>query len=212
MDKTSTLNASSAILQGKSVGRIVRAHALLSRYTLTSYTQQDSFLGSKMSYIEKNLMADEEMVHVTRLHPIVLLMPAAATSLLAGSLPIVDSIPYAQVVVGILLFVALWKLSDRLVLFLSSEFGVTSKRVLGKTGFIRRTSLDIVLSKVEAIRLSQSILGRILNYGDIEVTGTGGTDETLRFLPDPLVFRKVVQEQLALLEEGERHGADTASR
>lgn len=212
MDKTSTLNASSAILQGKSVGRMVSAHALLSRDTLTSYTQQDSFLGSKMSYIEKNLMADEDMVHVTRLHPIVLLMPAAATSLLAGSLPIVDSIPYAQVVVGILLFVALWKLSDRLVLFLSSEFGVTSKRVLGKTGFIRRTSLDIVLSKVEAIRLSQSILGRILNYGDIEVTGTGGTDETLRFLPDPLVFRKVVQEQLALLEEGERHGADTASR
>lgn len=165
-----------------------------------------------MSYIEKNLMDDEEMVHITRLHPIVLLMPAAATSLLAGSLAIVDSIPYAQVVVGILLFAALWKLTDRLVLFLSSEFGVTSKRVLGKTGFIRRTSLDIVLSKVEAIRLSQSILGRILNYGDIEVTGTGGTDETLRFLPDPLVFRKVVQEQLAQLEEGERQGADSAHR
>ena len=165
-----------------------------------------------MSYIESNLMDDEEMVHVTRLHPIVLLFPAAATSLLAGSFAIVDSIPYAQIVVAIFLFISLWRLTDRLVLFLSSEFGVTSKRVLGKTGFIRRTSLDIVLNKVEAIRLSQTILGRVLNYGDIEVTGTGGTDEILRFIPDPLVFRRVVQEQLAAQEEGDRKAADSHSR
>jgi uncharacterized membrane protein YdbT with pleckstrin-like domain len=165
-----------------------------------------------MSYIENNLMDDEQMVHATRLHPIVLLMPAAMTSLLAGSFAIVDSVPYAQLVVAILLLVALWRLTDRLVLFLSTEFGVTSKRVLGKTGFIRRTSLDIVLNKVEAIRLSQSILGRILNYGDIEVTGTGGTDETLRYLPDPLTFRKVVQEQLAQIENNERAEVDTARR
>jgi len=184
---------------------------LLNSYARTGYNQRESFVGSQMSYIEMNLMEDEEMVHLTRLHPIILLMPAAATSLLAGSLPIVESIPYAQVVVGIFLLGSLWKLSDRLVLFLSSEFGITSKRVLGKTGFIRRTSLDIVLSRVEAIRLSQSILGRILNYGDIEVTGTGGTDETLRFLPDPLVFRKVVQEQLAQLEKGDRHAPDSVN-
>jgi uncharacterized membrane protein YdbT with pleckstrin-like domain len=165
-----------------------------------------------MSYIENTLMDDEEMVHITRLHPIILLMPAAATSLLAGSFAIVDSVPYAQIVVAIFLFASLWRLSDRLILFLSSEFGVTSKRVLGKTGFIRRTSLDIVLGKVEAIRLSQTILGRVLNYGDIEVTGTGGTEEVLRFIPDPLAFRKVIQEQLANLEEGERREADSAHR
>jgi uncharacterized membrane protein YdbT with pleckstrin-like domain len=165
-----------------------------------------------MSYIENTLMDDEEMVHITRLHPIILLMPAAATSLLAGSFAIVDSIPYAQIVVAILLFGSLWRLSDRLIFFLSSEFGVTSKRVLGKTGFIRRTSLDIVLGKVEAIRLSQTILGRVLNYGDIEVTGTGGTEEVLRFIPDPLAFRKVVQEQLANLEEGDRRESDSVHR
>lgn len=165
-----------------------------------------------MSYIEKNLMDEEQMVHITRLHPIILLMPAAATSLLAGSFAIVDSIPYAQLVIAILLVASLWRLTDRLILFLTSEFGVTSKRVLGKTGFIRRTSLDIVLNKVEAIRLSQTILGRILNYGDIEVTGTGGTDEILRFIPDPLNFRKSVQEQLAEIETNERAEADTAQR
>jgi uncharacterized membrane protein YdbT with pleckstrin-like domain len=155
-----------------------------------------------MSYIENNLMEDEAMVHLTRLHPIVLLMPAMATSFLAGSFTLVQDVPYLPWLVGLFLFAAIFKLVDRLVLFLSSEFGVTSKRVLGKTGFIRRNSLDIVLAKVEAIRLSQSILGRIFNYGDIEVTGTGGTDEILRFIPAPLTFRRVVQEQLAIIEGG----------
>ena len=47
-----------------------------------------------MSYIENNLMEDEAMVHLTRLHPIVLLMPAMATSFLAGSFTLVQDVPY----------------------------------------------------------------------------------------------------------------------
>jgi uncharacterized membrane protein YdbT with pleckstrin-like domain len=165
-----------------------------------------------MSYIENNLMEDESMVHLTRLHPIVLLTPAMAVSFLAGTLTIVRDIQLVNLVVVCFLVVALYRLLDRVLFYVTSEFGVTSKRVLGKTGFVRRRSLDIVLAKVEAIRLSQSILGRILNYGDLEVTGTGGTEEVLRFIPDPLLFRKSVQEQLADIEGGIRTEVDGARR
>ena len=91
------------------------------------------------------------------------------------------------------------------MLYLTSEYAITSKRVLGKTGFIRRKSLDIVLSKVEAIRLTQSISGRILDYGDIEVTGTGGTEEMLCFIPAPLEFRMAIQQQLSILSNETGH-------
>ncbi len=165
-----------------------------------------------MSYIENNLMEDESMVHLTRLHPIVLLTPAMAVSFLAGTLTIVRDIQLVNLVVVCFLVVALYRFLDRVLFYVTSEFGVTSKRVLGKTGFVRRRSLDIVLAKVEAIRLSQSILGRILNYGDLEVTGTGGTEEVLRFIPDPLLFRKSVQEQLADIEGGIRTEVDGARR
>ncbi len=161
-----------------------------------------------MSYIENNLMEDETMVHLTRLHPIVLLTPAMLVSFLAGTWTIVRDVQFANITVLLFLGVALFRLVDRIVFYITSEFGITSKRVLGKTGFIRRRSLDIVLAKVEAIRLSQSILGRILNYGDLEVTGTGGTEEVLRFIPDPLLFRKAVQEQLADIEGGVRTEVD----
>jgi len=149
-----------------------------------------------MGYIESNLMSDESLVHVTRLHPIILAPPAMAVSFLAGTVSLVYDSTFGLIVVGILMLFALQRLIDRVVFFLTSEFGITSKRVLGKTGFIRRHSLDIVLAKVEAIRLNQHLLGRVLNYGHLEVTGTGGTEETLKFIPDPMAFRNRIQEQL----------------
>ncbi len=155
-----------------------------------------------MTYIEKNLMDDETLVHVTRLHAIVLLVPAMLVSVLAGTLSILTDFEVAWYIVALLLLVAAVRLLDRLILFLTSEFGVTSKRVLGKTGLIRLKTVDIVLAKVEAIRVNQSILGRIFDFGEVFVTGTGGTVEVLSFIPDPVEFSKCIQEQLSILERG----------
>ena len=158
-----------------------------------------------MGYVEQNLMEDEKIELACKLHPIVLLAPAMTTSFLAGSLSMLQDIPLAFGIVVVLLAFSAYRLLCRLVLYLTSEYAITSKRVLGKTGFIRRKSLDIVLSKVEAIRLTQSISGRILDYGDIEVTGTGGTDEMLCFIPAPLEFRMAIQQQLSILSNETGH-------
>ena len=52
----------------------------------------------------------------------------------------------------------------------TSEFAVTNKRVLIKTGLIRRHSLETLLSKIESIAVAQSILGRILGFGTIVIS------------------------------------------
>jgi uncharacterized membrane protein YdbT with pleckstrin-like domain len=154
------------------------------------------------TYIERNLMDDESLEHITRLHAIVLLAPAMIVSVLAGTLSIFSDIPIAWYVIAVFLLFATIRLLDRLMLYLTSEFGVTSKRVLGKTGLIRLNTVDIVLAKVEAIRINQSVLGRIFDFGDVLVTGTGGTVEVLSFIPDPVEFSKCIQEQLSLLDKG----------
>ena len=87
-----------------------------------------------------------------------------------------------------------WGLSSY-INFTSSEFGVTNRRVLIKVGFIRRRSLELLLSKVEGIGVDQGIPGRIFGYGTIIVTGTGGTKEPFRNITAPMEFRKTVQEQ-----------------
>lgn len=165
-----------------------------------------------MQYINKNLIDDENVVHATRLHPIVLLVPAMTTSVLAGSLSTVSDIPPAFYILAVLAIGSGLRLLDRLILFLTSEFAVTSKRVLGKTGFINLKSLDIVLAKVEAIRINQGILGRIFNFGDVEVTGTGGTEEVLKFIPNPIIFSKCIQEQLSLIEEAKSDGESSSGQ
>jgi uncharacterized membrane protein YdbT with pleckstrin-like domain len=93
-----------------------------------------------------------------------------------------------------LLIGLIWGLNSY-INFTSSEFGVTNRRVLIKVGFIRRHSLELLLPKVEGIAVDQGILGRILGYGTIIVTGTGGTKEPFRNIAAPMEFRKMVQQQ-----------------
>ena len=52
--------------------------------------------------------------------------------------------------------------------------------MLIKVGIVNRRSLEMLLSKVETVRVEQSVVGRILGYGTIVVTGTGGTNEPFR--------------------------------
>ncbi len=77
-----------------------------------------------------------------------------------------------------------------------SEYGITDKRILMKTGFIQRQSLELFLDKVESIKVDQSLLGRLLNFGGIIVVGTGGSHDRFFDIEDPLKFRKKTQETL----------------
>ena len=65
-----------------------------------------------------------------------------------------------------------------------------------KVGWMRRHSLELILSKVEAISVDQNFRGRVLGYGTITITGTGGTKETFESLAHPFEFRSQVQGQI----------------
>ena len=75
-----------------------------------------------------------------------------------------------------------------------SEFGITNKRLIIKTGILSRKTLELNLSKIESVNVNQSFLGRILDYGSIGVIGTGGTKEYFVSIKNPLEFRKKFQE------------------
>ena len=75
-----------------------------------------------------------------------------------------------------------------------SEFGITNKRLIIKTGVLSRKTLELNLSKIESVIVNQSILGRILGYGSIGVIGTGGTKEYFVSIKNPLEFRRKFQE------------------
>jgi uncharacterized membrane protein YdbT with pleckstrin-like domain len=76
----------------------------------------------------------------------------------------------------------------------SDEFAITNRRVIVKTGLISRKTLEMNISKIESVNVDQSIMGRILGYGTIQIIGTGGTKESFAKIRRPLEFRKKFQE------------------
>jgi len=74
----------------------------------------------------------------------------------------------------------------------TTETDVTNLRVVHKTGFIKRRTFEMSLDKVESVDVNQSILGRILNYGDVTILGVGEGKETISTIASPLAFRNFI--------------------
>ncbi len=146
-----------------------------------------------MSAVSRNLLDGERVVFRSRIHWLLFMRPVLITVFVL--LPIAwllyggswRGFTWIPVAIGLLfLLVALIKRQ-------SSEFAVTNKRVMMKVGVFRARSIEILLRKIEAISVDQSLMGRILGYGDIVVTGSGGTKEAFSNIQSPLAFRHAVQ-------------------
>jgi uncharacterized membrane protein YdbT with pleckstrin-like domain len=74
----------------------------------------------------------------------------------------------------------------------TTETDVTNLRVVHKTGFITRKTFEMSLDKVESVDVEQSILGRILNYGDVTILGVGEGRQTISTIASPLAFRNSI--------------------
>ena len=72
----------------------------------------------------------------------------------------------------------------------TTERVLTNLRYIQKTGWIRRNTEEISISKIEEVDLKQSVLGRILGFGSINISGTGSGQITLKSIDDPLMFQK----------------------
>jgi len=74
----------------------------------------------------------------------------------------------------------------------TTEIDVTDRRVVYKRGFIRRHTVEINMDKVESVDVDQSLFGRLFDYGDVVIRGTGAGIEPLRGIDSPLAFRSAV--------------------
>jgi uncharacterized membrane protein YdbT with pleckstrin-like domain len=162
----------------------------------------DSSILSIMSYLDEHLLTGERIVYRARLHWIIF---AGAIAVVVAGLALAIVLQATQhdywyiglVLVGVGLLFAI----GPAVRYVSSEFAVTDKRVLAKHGFIERESIETLLTKIEAISVDQGITGRLLGYGSITITGTGGTEESFPRISHPLEFRRQIQSQVVALED-----------
>lgn len=142
-----------------------------------------------MSYVDSNLMPNETVMKRGTIHWFIFVPGAAA--LLVG-LMIGNGFGALVALVGAAVLVRAF------IIFISTELAVTNKRVIAKFGFIKRSTVELNHNKVEGLTVDQSILGRILGFGTVVVSGTGGMRAPVPAIADPLAFRKEALAQVEL--------------
>jgi uncharacterized membrane protein YdbT with pleckstrin-like domain len=152
-----------------------------------------------MSYLRKILQPGEELRYVGRLHWIIyargLVLFALAT---AGYIAVAEESAHGGLnpvflgAVGLVMLASLATLFAALLRRWGTEIAVTSCRVILKHGVIARHTIEMNLDKVESVDVNQSVLGRLLDYGDVTVRGIGAGLEPVRAVAAPLDFRNKV--------------------
>jgi uncharacterized membrane protein YdbT with pleckstrin-like domain len=135
--------------------------------------------------------AETNVVYFTRLHWIIFFWPIIGFCLtIALHIFLVELRP-VSLFLGF--FALLWIFMTWVTYYFSS-LTIKKKQVILRTGIVVRQTVDIPLSKIETIDIRQSILGSILRYGALIITGTGGTRHLINYLQRPLTCRRHIEQ------------------
>jgi uncharacterized membrane protein YdbT with pleckstrin-like domain len=149
-------------------------------------------------YIDEILQPGEKVLYSTNAHWIFFLpaiigwIVAGVFLVLSGLVPAGPSVLICLSLAAIAAVAALYKTATAWFHRWTTETDVTNFRVVHKTGFVKRQTFEMSVDKVESVDVNQSILGRILNYGDVTVLGVGEGGKTLDMIASPLSFRNAI--------------------
>jgi len=147
-----------------------------------------------VSYIDETLLPDEHVVYRTALHWIIF---ARGALVLVTGMAVLVAVPLVPLIGLAILLVGIVLLIPPFIDYQTTELGVTNKRMIVKIGFVRRRTLELLLRQVEALSVDQSLGGRMLGYGTITLSGTGGVREIYHRVRAPLELRRRIQGQVS---------------
>ncbi|HEU0147359.1 MAG TPA: PH domain-containing protein [Bradyrhizobium sp.] len=149
-------------------------------------------------YIDEILQPGEKVLYSTNAHW-VFYLPAIGAWIVAAVLVVLSRMTLTDSVIwlclisaAVIAIAALYWTVKAWFHRLTTETDVTNRRVVHKTGFIKRRTFEMALDKVESVDVNQSIMGRILNYGNVTIMGVGEGKENITTIAEPLAFRNAI--------------------
>lgn len=173
-----------------------------------------------MSYLDKLMIPGESVVHSARRSVAATfggLFVFLALVLIGVGVAYALSAPAAGLLgTGMLLVVALVLgvlLLGRWVWWRNKIYVVTNLRVMKLEGVLSKSHRDASLDKINDLVMTQSILGRLLGYGDLQIlTANEASGMTFHKLGDPVAFkRQVLQVRTTEMADGPGLGAASVS-
>jgi uncharacterized membrane protein YdbT with pleckstrin-like domain len=145
-----------------------------------------------MPYVNKVLEPDERISYTTKISRVAYVPAWVVTAIGIISAIATAQYPFALyaslvvVVVGLVWMVFIW------IRRVTTEIAVTDRRVILKTGLISRRTVEMNLTRIESVDVRQGVIGRLLNFGDVLIRGTGAGLEPIKGVDAPLEFRRRV--------------------
>jgi uncharacterized membrane protein YdbT with pleckstrin-like domain len=176
------------------MGRSVGAGKLLLKPRPGMLATRRHYEESPMGYVEKVLQPEESVVYKTTVHWFVYVRGVifALVSIIIFMLSfrfeetgrwVMQWITLIFVAVAVAFAFIGW------VQRFTTELAITTKRVIYKTGLMKRQTFEMNRNSVESVGVEQSVLGRIMGYGKVELKGTGASSQHMPLIHDPLRFR-----------------------
>ena len=145
-----------------------------------------------MGYLKNNLKKGEDVICTAKIHWFLFFQPIVL--ILLGYFFYLTKVSVAYWLGIILFFFGVVALVQRIIIKVGSVHALTNKRLILKTGIFSRNQVDLILTKCEGMRIKQSIIGRVFNFGTIVVT-TGGVINSYNYIAAP--FKIKIDEQLS---------------
>jgi uncharacterized membrane protein YdbT with pleckstrin-like domain len=152
-----------------------------------------------MTFIEKNLANNEKIVYQAQLHwwiygkSVILFILGLIIFIFGTTHGFSPAAKEGVKILGsLLILISVVGLINAYVRASSSEFAVTNRRIMMKTGVAKRRLIELQLNRSEGLIIDQGIIGRIFNYGTIIIRSGGTMEEIFSPIADPYEFKRQI--------------------
>jgi len=170
---------------------------ILERQRLSGATFREGDMAD--SYLNKLLSDQESILLIDRQHWLVLAGEILAEALLTSGLVVLITLlvplaPGVPIIFGYgLLILPLLSMARDILIWANHQYIVTSRRVIQISGVLNKNVTDSSLEKVNDVKMHQSLFGRMLDYGDVEILTASELGVNLfRLIGQPIRFKTVM--------------------
>ena len=152
-----------------------------------------------MNDFAKALSPSQKLLCRTHIHPLfkfriwlLFFVFLALIGWAAGAYPDIFTWPYVAGSIALAALVCL----RAIVPLWTLKISLTDEGVIVKRGLIAQSSQEMQLDTIEEVNIEQSWLGRLFGYGAIQIRGIGNNSIVLKWIANPLNFRKAIEAAL----------------
>ena len=167
-----------------------------------------------MAYMDELLGRGEEILHIGRQHLFVLISHVLTEMVLIGLLvaagvasnvafqsntPLAFGMTANTLILLICILISIVVLISGFIDYIrwnTEQYVITDRRVIQIRGIVNKQVVDSSLEKINDLELRQSFLGRIFNFGTLEILTASGDDGSniIDSIGDPVEFKRQLLE------------------